>query len=333
MTTSDQIKKIGIVVFKDCQILDATGPAAVFGDANVQLRNIARELAGYDIRLIAPAAGSVRTNCGVALTADHALTSHNLRFDTLICAGGSGVMEFISDADNMRAVRRLAGHAKRIVSVCTGTFTLAEAGLLDGKRAVTHWAHCQSLADRYPDIMVEPEPIFVRDGNVFTSAGVTAGMDLALALVEVDHGRDIALDVARSMVMFMKRPGTQAQYSKHLAAQMAPSGNIRDAQVWLLANLSASVSVDQLAEIAAMSPRTFNRHFKMETGLTPARYITECRVDAARRLLEESPLSIKVVAEKSGFGDEERMRRTFHRLLGVSPDSYRNRFARLQPAA
>lgn len=333
MDTSNNKKRIGIVVFKGCQILDATGPAAVFGDANVHLRDMGMDHAGYDVRLIAPAAGPVRTNCGVALMADHALSSQRLKFHTLICAGGSGVIDFISNPADVLAVRRLARHAERVVSVCTGTFILAETGLLDGRRAATHWAHCQHLATAYPKIKVEPEPIFIKDGNFYTSAGVTAGMDLALALVEADYGRDIALAVARGLVMFVKRPGTQAQFSKHLAAQMAPTGSIRDVQMWLLDNLSASVNVDQLADIAAMSLRSFNRHFKSETGMTPARYVTECRIDAARRLLEESPLSIKSIAEKSGFGDEERMRRAFHRLLGVNPDGYRNRFTRHRPAA
>jgi len=333
MQRQSETKKIGIVAFKGCQILDATGPAAVFGDANTQLKEMGLDRPGYDVRLIAPASGPVRTNCGLELLADHALSSQNVKFHTLICAGGSGVHDFISNPRDVLALRRLARHAERIVSVCTGTFILAETGVLDGRRAVTHWQHCQRLAANYPQINVESDPIFIKDGNIYTSAGVTAGMDLALALVEADHGRDVALAVARALVMFVKRPGTQAQFSRHLAAQMAPDGSIRDVQMWLLDNLSADINVDRLAEIAAMSPRTFNRRFKTETGMTPARYVTECRVDAARRLLEESPLPIKTVAEKSGFGDEERMRRTFRRLLGVNPDSYRTCFANLDMAS
>ncbi len=333
MNSNHQTKKIGIVVFNGCQILDCTGPAAVFGDANVQLRDMGFDHPGYDIKLIAPQSGPVRTNCGVALMADHSLASQRLEFDTLICAGGSGVHDFIANPPDVLAIRRIARHARRIVSVCTGTFILAETGLLDGRRAVTHWAHCQRLANQYPQIRVEADPIFIKDNDVYTSAGVTAGMDLALALVEEDHGRDIALAVARGLVMFVKRPGTQAQFSKHLAAQMAPAGNIRDVQMWLLDNLSDTISVDEMADKAAMSLRTFNRQFKSETGMTPARYVTECRVDVARRLLEESPLSIKAIAEKSGFGDEERMRRAFRRHLGVSPDGYRNLFANSRNAA
>jgi len=333
MQRKSETKKIGIVVFNRCQVLDATGPAAVFGDANAQLRAVGIDRPGYDVQLIAPDTGPVRTNCGVALVADHALSTRSAKFDILICAGGSGVFDFVANPLNVRAVRRLADNAARIVSVCTGTFVLAESGLLDGRRAVTHWQHCQRLATQYPKIQVESDPIFIKDGNVYTSAGVTAGMDLALAIVEADHGRDVSLAVARSLVMFVKRPGTQTQFSKHLAAQTAAEGSIRNVQMWLLDNLSAQINVDQLAEIASMSPRTFNRRFKTETGMTPARYVTECRVDAARRLLEESPLPIKTVAEKSGFGDEERMRRTFRRLLGVTPDSYRHCFANLDMAS
>lgn len=332
MNMPHDLRKIGIVVFDGCQIVDATGPAAVFGDANVQLKAMGRA-PGYDVRLIAPKAGPVRTNCGVSLMADHALSAKRITCETLICAGGSGVHDFITETACINSVRRLAARAVRIVSVCTGTFVLAETGLLDGRRAVTHWAHCEHLAKAYPSIDVDPDPIFVRDGNIYTSAGVTAGMDLALALVEADHGRDIALAVARSLVMYVKRPGNQAQFSKHLAVQMAPAGSIRDVQMWLLDNLSRNISVDQMADRAAMSLRTFNRQFKQETGMTPARYVTECRVDTARRLLEESPLAIKTIAAKSGFGDEERMRRAFRKYLGVSADGYRNLFSNTQDAA
>lgn len=318
-------RQVGIVIFDRCQIIDATGPGAVFGAANEALISQAGH-AGYDVRLIAPAQGPVKSNAGISVYADHALSSPLKRIHTLICAGGKGTFDFISDVTNINAVRRLAKNANRIVSVCTGAFILAEAGLLNGRRAVTHWAHCRRLADRYPDISVEVDPIFIRDGDVLTSAGVTAGMDLALALVEADHGRDIALSVARDMVMYFKRPGTQAQFSRHLSAQMAPEGGIRSAQLWLLDNLNAPIGIHDLAEKASMSPRSFNRHFKRSTGMTPARYIAECRIDAARRLLEESSLQIKAIAATCGFGDEERMRRTFHRHLGVSPDGYRARF-------
>lgn len=319
--------RIGIVVFDRCQIVDATGPAGVFGAASDLLSRNANGHAGYDISLISDRAGKVTTSSGVSLHADAALDQSHPDFDTLICAGGKGTQAFAATPTVPHHIRRLTQGTRRIVSVCTGSHVLAAAGILDGRRAATHWAHCDQLARAFPKIRVERDPIFIKDGNVYSSAGVTAGMDLALSLVEEDHGRDLALAVARDMVMFMKRPGTQAQYSRHLAAQMAPGGGIRDVQVWLLENLNRSINVEALADRAAMSLRTFNRRFKDATGQTPAAYVQALRVDSARRLLEESDLAVKAIARHCGFGDEERMRRAFHRNLGVSPQDYRHRFA------
>lgn len=320
-------RAVAIVVFERCQIIDATGPAGVFGAAN----EIHYERGGrtplYDLRLLSRRAGPVRTSAGVSVYADLGLADQFAPLDTLLCAGGKGSRAFATDSEALDEIARLAYGARRVVSVCTGAYVLAAAGLLDGRRAVTHWAHCRELAERYPRVRVEKDPIFIKDGNIFTSAGVTAGMDLALALVEMDHGKELALEVAREMVMFMKRPGSQAQFSRHLSAQMAPGGQIRDVQLWLLENLSREIKVDSLADRAAMSLRTFNRRFKEATGLTPATYVQEARIDAARGLLEESALRIKAIAERCGFGDEERMRRAFQRRLGLSPADYRTRFS------
>ncbi len=317
--------RIGIVVFERCQLIDATGPAAVFGSAN----EVWRERHGggplYEVTVHARATGPVKSSAGVSLHADRDLSPTPL--DTLICAGGKGSRAFAQDRDAVNAVWQLANDAQRIVSVCTGAYVLAATGLLDGRRAVTHWAHCRQLANEYPAVRVEADPIFIQDGQIYTSAGVTAGMDLALALVEEDHGHDLALAVASEMVMFMKRPGTQAQFSRHLAAQMAPSGGIREVQTWLVQNLDAPINVEAMADRAAMSLRTFNRRFKDATGQTPAAYIQDLRVDNARCLLEESELPIKAIARHCGFGDEERMRRAFHRRLGVGPQDYRTRFS------
>lgn len=325
-------KRIGIVIFDRCQIIDATGPAAVFGSANEihQANGVSGPL--YDLRMIARRPGPVRTSTGVSLFADSALKDAVPPFDTLICAGGKGSLKFTEDADAIDDIRRLTKSARRVVSVCTGAYILAVAGRLDGRRAVTHWAHCRNLADRFPKVRVDPDPIFIKDGNIYTSAGVTAGMDLALALLEEDHGKALALEVAREMVMFMKRPGSQAQFSRQLSAQMAPRGNIRDVQIWLLDRLAEDISVETMAEQAAMSLRTFNRHFKKATGRTPAGFVQEARIEAARNLLEDSDLPVKLIARQCGFGDEERMRRAFHRTLGVSPQDYRMRFASLAPA-
>lgn len=319
-------KRIGIVIFERCQIIDATGPAAVFGSANGVLKAQGRKVPFYDVRFMAPTSGKIATSAGVSLFADHSLSARLSPFDTLICAGGKGTQTFITNHKAIRFIAALAARASRIVSVCTGAFILAEAGILNGRRAVTHWAYCTKLADDYPAITVEAEPIYIKDGSVYTSAGVTAGMDLALALVEADLGRDIALAVARDMVMFFKRPGSQAQFSTHLAAQMAPQGSIRDLQLWLLDNLDRDIDVESLAEKTSMSPRTFYRQFKRSTGLTPAKFLSQSRLDAARRLIEESPKQIKVIAAECGFGDIERMRRAFQRDLGISPDDYRRRF-------
>lgn len=322
-------KRIGIVIFDRCQIIDATGPSAVFGAANEVHQAAGGSAPLYDLRMIAVRSGPVRTSIGVSLFADSTLKDAVAPFDTLICAGGKGTLRFIADHDAVADVHRLTSSARRVVSVCTGAYILAAAGLLDGRRAATHWAHCRSLADRFPEVRVEADPIFVKDGNVYTSAGVTAGMDLALALLEEDHGKALALNVAREMVMFMKRPGSQAQFSRQLSAQMAPQGNIRDVQIWLLDRLDQEIGVETMAERAAMSLRTFNRHFKKTTGLTPAGFVQEARVEAARTLLEDSDLPVKQIAARCGFGDEERMRRAFHRILEVSPQDYRMRFASL----
>ncbi|WNJ98325.1 GlxA family transcriptional regulator [Thalassospiraceae bacterium LMO-JJ14] len=319
-------KRIGILIFEHCQIVDATGAAGVFGTANEILKASGQVFPFYDLRFIAPKSGAVKTSAGVALFAKHALTSRPPAFDTFICAGGKGTQAFTEDARLVAAVARLTARATRVVSVCTGAFILAKAGMLDGRRAVTHWAYCERLARDYPAITVDADPIFIKDGNVFTSAGVTAGMDLALALVEADLGRDVALAVARDMVMFFKRPGSQAQFSTHLAAQMAPPGSIRELQIWMLENLARDIDVGKLAEKTAMSPRTFYRQFKKSTGMTPAKFLSQSRLDAARRLIEESPMQIKVIAARCGFGDIERMRRAFQRGFGISPDDYRRRF-------
>ena len=211
--------------------------------------------------------------------------------------------------------------------MCSGAFLLAEAGLLDGRRATTHWDACAALAARYPSVRVEPDPIFVRDGRVYTSAGVTAGMDLALALVEEDCGRELALAVARRLVFFLKRPGGQSQFSAQLSAQIAEREQLRDLQSWIVEYPEADLSVEALARRVAMSPRNFARVFAREAGITPARFVERVRVEAARRRLVESTSNVDSVAEACGFGSAETLRRAFLRSVHVSPAAYRNRFA------
>ena len=220
----------------------------------------------------------------------------------------------------------MAQRVRRLGSVCSGAFVLAEAGLLDGRRATTHWSVCDALAQRYPRVRVDPDPIFIRDGRIYTSAGVTAGMDLALALVEEDHGREIALHVARELVLFLRRPGGQSQFSAQLALQTTDHQPLRELQAWIAEHPSADLSVATLAARVAMSPRNFARVFVRELGLTPARFVEQIRVEAARRRLEESAHGVDLIASECGFGSAESMRRSFVRTLRVPPSAYRSRF-------
>ncbi|HEY9467369.1 MAG TPA: helix-turn-helix domain-containing protein, partial [Vicinamibacterales bacterium] len=241
-------------------------------------------------------------------------------------AGGRGSRRAAQDPALRAWLGRMAPRVRRLGSVCTGTFILAAAGLLTGKRATTHWASCDTLAKMYPTVRVEPDPIFIRDGRIYTSAGVTAGMDLALALVEEDFGRHIALGVARQLVMFLQRPGGQSQFSSQLAIQTADREPLRELVEWIADHLNGDLSVPALAERIAMSPRHFARVFTAEMHMTPARFVEVQRVEAARRRLEESSDGVECVATTCGFGGAEVMRRAFLRTVRVSPTDYRNRF-------
>jgi transcriptional regulator GlxA family with amidase domain len=264
------------------------------------------------------------SSAGVSLSAAP-LSRHGTALDTLLIAGGQGVEAAAANAALVDWVRRRSMQARRVASVCTGAFLLAATGLLDGRRAVTHWKDCAKLAQLYPAVRVEPDPIFVRDGRIWTSAGVTAGIDLALAFVEEDLGRSMALAVARFMVVFLKRPGGQAQFSAALALQAADDkfGALHD---WINNHLDDDLSLSALADRAGMSERSFSRHYAQATGQTPARAIERLRVEAARRLLSETRAPVKRVAQRCGFGSEETMRRSFLRLLAVTPQDYRSRF-------
>jgi transcriptional regulator GlxA family with amidase domain len=220
----------------------------------------------------------------------------------------------------------MATRVRRLASVCSGSFILAEAGLLDGRRATTHWLGVDLMRERYPRIAVEPDAIFVRDGHIFTSAGVTAGIDLALAMVEEDLGHALALAVARRLVVFLKRPGGQSQFSSHLAAQAKPVGVLKDLPAWILEHLGSDLAVERLAERAGMSPRNFARVFTREMGTTPAKFVERARVDAARRGMEDGGLSLEDIAGRAGFSSAEHMRRTFRRHVRVVPHDYRKRF-------
>jgi len=316
-----------MLVYPNLQILDAVGPLEVFARANqVWTERHRGEPAPYELLLVARAAGQVSTSTGFPLVAPTSLTEVRGPLDTLIVAGGNGVFAAGKDRALMRWLARQAPRARRVASVCTGAFLLAELGLLDGLRATTHWSACELLQRRYPKVRVDPDPIYVREGRIWTSAGVTAGMDLALALVEDDLGRDVALAVARRLVLFLKRPGGQAQFSAQLAGQLAGREPLRDLQTWIAEHPEADLSIEALARRVAMSPRNFARVFLRETGATPAKFVEVARVDAARRRLETDEGGVEQVAARCGFSSAEHMRRTFLRHVGVVPVDYRKRF-------
>jgi transcriptional regulator GlxA family with amidase domain len=319
-------RRVLIVLFDRVQSLDVTGPLEVFAGANGVISGAADgdgERAAYEIRTASVGGGPVRTGSGLKIAPDLDLRDEPAPH-TLIVPGGPGTRE--PDPELVGWLRGPGAAAERIVSVCTGAFLLAEAGLLAGRQATTHWANCARLAERYPDVTVLPEPIFVRDGNVATSAGVTAGIDLALTLVEDDHGREVALSVARQLVVFLRRPGNQTQFSAHLHAQLAQREPLRDVQHWIAEHPGADLSVDVLAERARLSPRQFARAFAAETGMPPGRYVDRVRLEAARRLLEDTRDGVEQIARRCGYHTPEAMRRAFQQALHVSPAEYRRRF-------
>ncbi|HVN50621.1 MAG TPA: DJ-1/PfpI family protein [Acidimicrobiales bacterium] len=320
-------RAVVIVLFDGVQSLDVTGPLEVFAGADRYRRAVRPDSPGYTVRTAAPGFGPVRTSSGLTLVADSSVAEVSGPVDTLVVAGGDGVDAAVADDALVASIAGLARRSSRVTSVCSGAFLLAAAGLLDGKRATTHWSRCDELAERHPEVTVEPDPIFTRDGNVFTSAGVTAGMDLALALVADDLGRHAALTIARHLVLFLQRSGSQAQFSAQLATQLADRDEIRDLQQWIADHPDADCSVAALARRAAMSPRHLARVFADDVGTTPARYVEAVRVEVARRRLEESTDSIETIATNCGFGTTETLRRAFARHLGLAPGEYRMRFA------
>ena len=317
------IRVIEVLAYPSVQLLDVTGPVQVFASAN-DFATEAGATPPYELRVVTQAGPSVTASAGVGLAAVP-LPAIGAPLDTLMIAGGQGVETAAADPGLVDWIRQRAKDARRVASVCTGAFLLAASGVLDGKRATTHWSLCAELARRFPAIRVEPDPIFVRDGSIWTSAGVTAGIDLALALVEQDLGHAASLAVARYLVMFLKRPGGQAQFSAALALQTAEDkfGALHD---WISRHLAEDISLQVLARQAGMSERSFSRHYAEATGLTPGRAVEQLRVEAARRLLLESRLPVKRISQRCGFGSEETMRRSFIRLLAVSPQDYRSRF-------
>lgn len=317
-------RRIAVLVFPGVGLLDVIGPLEVFAAAS-DLEREAGAPAPYVVEVLARQAGPVIGSSGLAIQADRGLGDVT-DIDTLLVAGGNSIEQAVADTALVGWLRAAGPKVRRVGSVCTGAMLLAEAGLLDGRRAATHWNWCDRLHRRYPAVTVEPDPIFIQDGRVWTSAGVTAGMDLALAMIEADCGRDLALATARDLVMFVKRPGGQSQFSAALAGQLAERKPLRALQDWMLAHPEADLSVPALAGRAAMSPRNFARAFLREIGTTPAVYVERLRIEAARRQLEETDLPGETVARRCGFGNGDGMRRAFLRRLGVPPRDYRDRF-------
>lgn len=315
---------IEVLAFPAVQLLDVTGPVQVFASAN-DFAAEAGTMPPYEVHIVTQGGQSVTASAGVTL-ATAPLPTFGSALDTLVIAGGPGVEAAASDPALVDWVRKRAKEARRVASVCTGAFLLAASGALDGKRAATHWSVYAELARRFPAVRVESDPIFVRDGAVWTSAGVTAGIDLMLALVEEDLGRAAALAVARYLVVFLKRPGGQAQFSATLALQTADD-RFGALHAWISRHLAEDISLPVLARQAGMSERSFSRRYAEATGMTPGRAVEQLRLEAARRLLLETRLPVKRIAQRCGFGSEETMRRSFNRLLAVAPQDYRARFS------
>jgi transcriptional regulator GlxA family with amidase domain len=319
-------RRVVIVAFPDFLALDVAGPLDVFGFATAQRDSTGRRAAPYDVEVVAPNQGPIRSSAGLSISATRSLRDVEPPVDTVIVAGRIGARVARSDDAVLEAVRRVSSEARRTCSVCTGALVLAAAGLLDGKRATTHWSHARELASASPRTRVEADAIFIKDCNIYTSAGVTAGIDLALALVEEDLGRDVALAVARDLVVFARRPGGQSQFSTQLSAQISEVSEMRALQQWILEHPDADLSIEACAKRAHMSPRNFARVFSREVGTTPADWIESVRVEKAQSLLVETSRRVEEIAVECGFGSGESLRRAFVRRLRVSPSAYRQRF-------
>ncbi|HEY0515570.1 MAG TPA: GlxA family transcriptional regulator [Solirubrobacteraceae bacterium] len=325
-------RRVAILVYPGVQSLDVTGPLEVFAGAHTLIERTRSGERGYEVRLIAASEAPLRTSSGMSIVPDCTLAGAG-EIDTLIVPGGSGHRQLTGDTALCAWLTRTARRTRRVASVCTGAFLLAQTGLLDGRRVTTHWAYAAKLARLHPQLDVDADPIFIRDGSIWTSAGVTAGMDLALALVEEDHDRELALQIARQLVLFLRRPGNQSQFSATILAQLPQREPLRQLQQEVLENVAGEHTVEAMAARAHMSPRHFARAFRAETGITPARYVERVRLEAARRRLEESAEPVASIARACGFGSSETMRRAFLRLLHVAPAEYRRRFQAQRRAA
>jgi transcriptional regulator GlxA family with amidase domain len=300
------------------QILDVTGPLEVFSN-----------VPHYRVSMVAAdGSGELQTSRGVSIAGAVSPEDLSGNIDTLVIAGGPGAESGQYTREYVDWIADAASRSRRVASICTGAFMLAAAGLLEGKRVVTHWRFCHKLAKDFPGVKVESDPIFLRDGNMYTSAGITAGIDLSLALVEEDYGHQAALEIARQLVMFLVRPGGQAQYSHMLSRQATTFEPLRELQVYMLENLRGDLSVETLAEKMGMSPRHFSRVCLRETKTNPGQLVDRLRVEAAQQMIDSSSKGLKEIADACGFGSADSMRRSFQRMLGITAAEYVNRFNR-----
>ena len=316
------IRRIAILSVPGVQMLNVTGPMDVFSQANNQIGDAPR----YVVEIVGLNSDPIKALNGTRFMPDETIHTALGEYDTVLVAGSPGIRDYEENEDLIEWLVNRARQARRVGATCTGAFLLAHAGLLDGRRATTHWNSTARMSRTFPSIKVDPSPVFVKDGTVYTTAGVTASMDLALALVEEDHGRKVALRIAKELILFIKRPGGQAQFSMHLAAQISDSGPIRDTQEWILNHVGENLSTAAMALRVGMSVRNFARLFKRESQMTPGDYVEAARVEAARRMMEEGNTSLKVVAGKCGFSDQGGLRRAFVRRLDVTPAEYRQTF-------
>ena len=322
-------RHVAMIVFPGCVMLDACGPMEVFSFANHALYlfgRISESEQAYSMSVIAEQRGLVKSSSGVSIFADHGYDDIDIDIDTLIIAGAPRILDVMKDDLLCRFLKKMMPKVRRMASICTGALILAESGILRGKRATTHWFFCDYLAGNFPGVRVEPDKIFIRDGNVYTSGGVTAGMDLALSLVEEDWGSQVAVGTARGMLLFMRRPGGQSQFSTYILNEAKTRKDFRELQAWIISNPNADLSIEHLAERMAMSPRNFSRLFCQEVGITPAKFVERVRLEAARNMMEQSDQPIENIAENCGFSNSEQMRRSFQRLLKITPQEYREKF-------
>jgi len=329
----DRPVRIALLAYPGVQGLDLSGPLELFARATRLLRDEGRSHPGYSLVVVGTEEGPIAASSGFRFVPDTTFRTVRGGVDTLLVVGGLGIDAVLGDEAVLAWLRRMAGRVRRIGSVCTGAFLLAESGLLDGRTATTHWSRAAELQRRYPKVRVEEDRIWVRDGDVYTSAGVSAGMDLALALIEEDLGAEVALAVARAMVMYLRRPGDQSQYSAPLRLQAAQTPSVRELIAWAAEHPETDLSVPALARRVGKSPRHLTRVFRRELGIAPAEAVEQLRLEAARRALQQSPAGLEEVAARCGFGSAEVLRRAFLRALHVTPSAYRARFSARQELA